>query len=139
MIGLEYIRKLYDDTTITLSEKLGVTKGLISQWENGKKPIPDKRLDELSALYNVPKDYFSRELTKLEQLRITRDILLSKSKEDINDNIQKELQTLEDEIEVEEILREVRCIIINTKDNNVRLSCINKILKEISNIDTDKI
>lgn len=139
MIGLEYIRKLYDDTTITLAEKLGVTKGLISQWENGKKPIPDKRLDELSALYNVPKDYFSRELTKLEQLYITRDILLSKSKEDIDDNVQKELQTLEDEIEVEEILREVRYIIINTKDNNVRLSCINKILKEISNIDTDKI
>lgn len=139
MIGLEYIRKLHNDTTITLAEKLGVTKGLISQWENGKKPIPDKRLDELSALYNVPKDYLSKELTKLEQLYITRDILLSKSKEDIDDNVQKELQTLEDEIEVEEILREVRYIIINTKDNNVRLSCINKILKEISNIDTNKI
>ena len=48
MLGLEFIRKLYGDTTIASAEKLGVTNAIISQWENGKKPIPEKRLSELS-------------------------------------------------------------------------------------------
>ena len=58
MLGLEYIRKLYGDTTITLADKLGITNALISQWENGKKLIPDKRLEELSNIYNVSGEYF---------------------------------------------------------------------------------
>ena len=74
MFGLEYIRKLYGDTTITLADKLGITNALVSQWENGKKPIPEKRLDELSKLYNVSKEYFSRELTPLEQLIIKKNM-----------------------------------------------------------------
>ena len=50
MLGLEYIRKLYGDTTVTLADKLSITNALISQWENGKKSIPEKRLEELSKL-----------------------------------------------------------------------------------------
>ena len=72
MLGLEYIRKLYGDTTITLADKLGITNALISQWENGKKPIPEKRLDELSNIYNVSSEYFSKELTLLEQVKIRK-------------------------------------------------------------------
>ena len=53
MLGLEYIRKLYGDTTVTLAEKLEISNVNISQWENGKKPIPEKRLEELSSIYNV--------------------------------------------------------------------------------------
>lgn len=148
MIGLEYIRKLYDDTTITLAEKLGVTNAVISQWENGKKPIPDKRLDELSALYNVPKDYFSRELTKLEQLRIAHDNLLNKYNETIQvdeipnyDNsgnligystemnydkgIGMSIQMIENDIEIEKTIQKVRDIICTGKmEENIGL--INK-------------
>ena len=72
MLGLEYIRKLYGDTTITLADKLGITNALVSQWENGKKPIPEKRLEELSKLYNVSSKYFSKELTSLEQVKIKK-------------------------------------------------------------------
>lgn len=72
MIGLEFIRKLNGDTTVTLAEKLSVTNALISQWENQKKPIPNKRLEKLSEIYDIPKEYFSRELTRLEQLKIER-------------------------------------------------------------------
>lgn len=68
MLGLEFIRTTFGDTTITLGEKLGISNVNISQWENGKKPIPEKRLDELHLLYDVPKGYFSKELSRLEQL-----------------------------------------------------------------------
>ena len=84
MLGLEYIRKLYGDTTIILADKLGITNALISQWENGKKPIPDKRLEELSKLYNVPSEYFSKELTSLEQVKIKKNINGIQDDEDIH-------------------------------------------------------
>ena len=74
MLGLEYIRKLNSDTVDLLAEKLHVTKGLISQWENQKSPIPNKRLEELSKLYNVSSEYFSKELTSLEQIKIKKYI-----------------------------------------------------------------
>lgn len=84
MLGLEYIRKLYGDTTITLADKLGITNALISQWENGKKPIPEKRLDELSTIYNVSSEYFSKELTSLEQMKIKKNINGIQDDEDIH-------------------------------------------------------
>lgn len=84
MIGLEYIRKLYGDTTITLADKLGITNVNISQWENGKKPIPEKRLEELSKLYNVSSKYFSKELTLLEQVKIKKNINGIQDDEDIH-------------------------------------------------------
>ena len=84
MLGLEYIRKLYGDTTITLADKLGITNALISQWENGKKPIPEKRLEELSKLYNVSSKYFSKELTSLEQVKIKKNINGIQDDEDIH-------------------------------------------------------
>ena len=84
MLGLEYIRKLYGDTTITLADKLGITNALVSQWENGKKPIPEKRLEELSSIYNVSSKYFSKELTSLEQVKIKKNINGIQDDEDIH-------------------------------------------------------
>lgn len=84
MLGLEYIRKLYGDTTVTLADKLGITNVNISQWENGKKPIPEKRLEELSSIYNVSSKYFSKELTSLEQVKIKKNINGIQDDEDIH-------------------------------------------------------
>lgn len=70
MIGLEYVRKQNGDTVETLATKLGLTKSLISQWENGRKPIPSKRLIQLSELYGLPEKYFNKELNKSDQLKI---------------------------------------------------------------------
>ena len=84
MLGLEYIRKLYGDTTVTLAEKLGISNVNISQWENGKKPIPEKRLEELSSIYNVSSKYFSKELTSLEQVKIKKNINGIQDDEDIH-------------------------------------------------------
>ncbi len=83
MIGLEYIRKLYGDTITSLGEKLNISNVNVSQWENQKKSIPEKRLEELSKLYNIPKGYFSKELTKLEKLKIEH----KKLSQEFNDSI----------------------------------------------------
>lgn len=70
MIGLEYIRKNNGDTVEALANKLNITKSLVSQWENGRKPIPAKRLAELSKIYGIPEKYFNKELTRIEELKI---------------------------------------------------------------------
>ena len=70
MIGLEYVRKQNGDTVEALATKLGITKSLISQWENGRKSIPSKRLIQLSELYGLPEKYFNKELNKSDQLKI---------------------------------------------------------------------
>lgn len=142
MFGLEYIRKLYGDTTITLADKLGITNALVSQWENGKKPIPEKRLDELSKLYNVSKEYFSRELSKLEQLHIEYDKVSDEYDATVNeyempvdfdengiprdfvkqacgdDGLLEHMRILETDIEIEETLQEVRNIIDENRSKN---------------------
>lgn len=79
MIGLEYIRKINLDTVDSLAEKLNVTKGLISQWENEKNPIPQKRLEQLSTLYDVPIEYLNKHLSRIEQLKLHEKMLQSKT------------------------------------------------------------
>ena len=124
MLGLEYIRKLYGDTTITLADKLGITNVNISQWENGKKPIPEKRLEELSSIYNLSCEYFSKELTSLEQVKIKKNINGIQDDEDIH----KE-QIVED---VRKIINEnpamisfMECLVLYLQDNK---SDINKLI-----------
>lgn len=71
MIGLKYIRTLFNDTGEEVAEKLGVTKVTISKWENGIKPIPQKRITELSRIYGISEKYFNKELTKADELTIS--------------------------------------------------------------------
>lgn len=70
MNGLKYIRSLYGDTGENLSSKLGVTKVTISKWENGVSKIPSKRVEQLSKLYNLPTKYFTKELSRIDELKI---------------------------------------------------------------------
>ena len=70
MIGLEYIRKLFGDTGAELAEKLNVSKVNISYWENGKKPIPKSRIEEIAKIYNVPAYLINKDLTELEKLKL---------------------------------------------------------------------
>ncbi len=138
MIGLEYIRKLYKDTAESLAQKIGVTKGLISQWENQKRPIPDKRVDEIAKLYNVPAKYLFKELSKLEQLKVERkkislelEATYIEDEEPVSfdsngnptefatfsycdEGLSEELRNIEADIKIEKVVEEVRSIIGNS-------------------------
>lgn len=117
MIGLEYIRKLNFDTVDSLAEKLHVSKGLISQWENKKAPIPNKRLEELSKLYNTPKEYFFKELNRLDKLRLQEnkivDVLSKTDEVDENDTIINTINTFSNCLDVPkmELLKNTQTII----------------------------
>ena len=135
MIGLEYIRKLYRDTTSSLAEKLGISNVNISHWETQKKPIPEKRLEELSQIYDIPQKFFSKELTRLEELKIEykkvshdydESVVEYEDAYDFDENgiprefikridgdrgLLEHLRCLETDIKIEKTLQEVRNVI----------------------------
>ena len=124
MLGLEYIRKLYGDTTVTLAEKLGISNVNISQWENGKKPIPEKRLEELSTIYNLSSEYFSKELTSLEQVKIKKNINGIQDDEDIHkEQIVEDMRKIMNESPV--MISFMEYLVLYLQDNK---SDINKLI-----------
>ena len=124
MLGLEYIRKLYGDTTVTLAEKLGISNVNISQWENGKKPIPEKRLEELSNIYNVSSKYFSKELTSLEQVKIKKNINGIQDDDDIHkEQIVEDIRNIMNENPV--MISFMEYLVLYLQDNK---SDINKLI-----------
>ena len=42
-----------------VAKRLGVSRQSVYYWEQGRQPIPKKRLDELSILFNIPKEYLN--------------------------------------------------------------------------------
>lgn len=114
MLGIEYIRNLYGDTTTTLGEKLGISNVNISHWENGNKPIPSRRISQLSQLYKIPETYFAKELTRLDELEIQNEILLYKySSEELYDDyiLTGKMNELYVEIEFEKMVQDLRELI----------------------------
>lgn len=105
MIGLEYVRKLNGDTTVTLAEKIKVVNSLVSQWENGKKKIPKSRVDQIASLYNVSADLLLMETTAFDRV-----VLESESKPD-DVLVRKKL-------EIERILAKVADELINMEGLN---------------------
>ena len=127
MLGLEFIRKLNKDTTITLAEKIGVTNPLVSQWESGKKPIPQKRISEIATLYNVKPEYITKELTRLEEFTLQKERL----EREINDatietdtgfecgiaGAEEALRLIEEDIKEEKLIQGIRDFINSNTDN----------------------
>lgn len=72
MIGLEYICKLYDKKFINIAEELGVARQIVNIWIKGKKPIANKHLPKLSEIFNLPEEYFQKELEELDKLEIQK-------------------------------------------------------------------
>ena len=48
MNGLRYIRTRCNLSLNELAEFIGVTRQALSSWENGKKEIPEQRLEQLA-------------------------------------------------------------------------------------------
>jgi len=65
MNGLKKIRTICNFSSCDLANVLGVTRQMISAWENGTKNIPKQRLTELSAIFHLDDKYF-KEISEAE-------------------------------------------------------------------------
>lgn len=58
MNGLRYIRIRCNLSLNELAENIGVTRQALSSWENERKEIPEKRLEQLEEFFGIDKKYF---------------------------------------------------------------------------------
>lgn len=58
MNGLKCIRTQCNFSLSDLATRLGVSRQMISAWENGRRKIPIKRLAQLSDFFGIEQDYF---------------------------------------------------------------------------------
>jgi transcriptional regulator with XRE-family HTH domain len=92
MTGFKYIRDQYNKTLEGLAEQLGVSKQVVYMWENGKKPIPQKRADQLSDMLGIPQKYFYiEEVSERDQLEIKK-YRLDKEYEETSFQYEEEVQ-----------------------------------------------
>lgn len=73
MNGLKFIRKQCNFSLSSLAEYIGVSRQIISTWENGKKEIPYKRKRQLSQFFGIEEEFFG-EITEEE-----KQVLLDKA------------------------------------------------------------
>ncbi len=57
MNGLKFFRNYCYVSTNELAEKLGVSRALITMWENGQKELPEKRAEEIAEIFGIEKQY----------------------------------------------------------------------------------
>ena len=72
MIGLEHICKVYDIKHVDLAEKLEIKKQNINFWVTEKRNIPKKYLPKLAEIFDLPEEYFQKELTNEDKLKIEK-------------------------------------------------------------------
>lgn len=70
MLGIEYIRKSFNMSLADLAQKVGVSRQFISLWEKGDKKISPQRSVQLSQIFNIPSDWFTKELSELDKIKI---------------------------------------------------------------------
>lgn len=74
-LGLEYILSLYNIKHLELAETLGIKKQNINMWVKGKQNIPKKYLPVLEELFDINREYFTKELSEVEKLEIQKEKL----------------------------------------------------------------
>lgn len=70
MIGLECILQLHNISLTQLSSELNITRANFYNWINGKRKIPKKYLELFEEKFNIPQDYFQKELTEHDKIKI---------------------------------------------------------------------
>ncbi|MPM61833.1 hypothetical protein SDC9_108696 [bioreactor metagenome] len=74
-VGLKEILEIYNMSISDLAQKLGIARGNIYNWFNGKRKIPRDMLKKLSQLFNLPEEFFSRELSETDILNVKRTMV----------------------------------------------------------------
>lgn len=142
MKGLEYILYIYDTQHQSLADKFGIRKQNINKWVKGKQSIPKKYLPELEKMFEIPEEYFQKELTDIDKLFIQdmklkndlkKTVELKKNIEESSNQVQINFNlesTDGDELYSEDkdydLKMKLRCSILDTE-----------IMEEISRISTN--
>lgn len=70
--SIKYISSTFGISLSEVARELGVTPQTINDWMNGRRNIPQKRLEQLSAYFDLPEGYFQKELLNSERLEVQK-------------------------------------------------------------------
>ena len=85
------IREDYEMTQTQIANKIGVSRSVVSKWENGNEVIPLKHLNSLCNFYNVSMDYIlklskNKTYNKLKNIEILDKKLIGQRIKEIRNN-----------------------------------------------------
>ncbi|AKA70170.1 helix-turn-helix domain-containing protein [Clostridium scatologenes] len=72
MIGLSYIRELYNLSMQDLADKLSISRQVVHQWESKKVRVADKRIKQISQMFNMSEKYIGNDVTEIDKLEMQR-------------------------------------------------------------------
>ncbi|MBM0064758.1 helix-turn-helix domain-containing protein [Alkalicoccobacillus gibsonii] len=75
MIGLEYIIKTFNKSFSQVSSELELSRQTMNSWLKGRRNISKKHLPKLSEMFNLPEEFFQKELTQSERLRVQQGFI----------------------------------------------------------------
>lgn len=131
MIGIEYISKIFDKQYKDIANELGCSKQTVTDWVKGRSKISSKWLAKLSDMFGVEEQYFGKELTLSEQMKIQ---IIKLEREDISyeipvfDDQGNEVGTT-DKFENESIIRHLT----DEVERVERIEILNKNMSELLN------
>lgn len=71
-LGIQTILEINQTNPTQFASKIGVTRQTMTEWANGKSNIPANRVIQLSEFFNLPEEFFTKELTSLEVEQVRR-------------------------------------------------------------------
>jgi len=77
MIGLEYIMKMNNTTFNFVEELLNIKRQNAQSWCSKDRKIPKKYLLILSQEFEIPIEYFQKELNEVDKLKLQKIKLLN--------------------------------------------------------------
>lgn len=85
MIGLEYVMKINSISCTELGRRLEITKQSVSKWLNKRSNISEKYLLVLSEMFDVNKEYLTKDLEEIDFINTKpSNIIKQYSESDIN-------------------------------------------------------
>jgi transcriptional regulator with XRE-family HTH domain len=135
MIGLEFIMETYNTNANRLAEDLQVSRHTIYDWLKGRRKIPAKRLKQLSEYFELPEEYFQKELSAHEKFDVQL-MKLKREKEGIDETTifpssYQSSPILEGDIA--NLLERIKNVLLNSpeqEDHLYRLQIITDILEK---------
>lgn len=134
IIGLEYIAKEYRCTYREIAQKLNVSPAVINDWVNKYKKIPKKRVEQLSGIFNLPEDFFQKELTAPEKIEISIQRLKS-----LSDSLPKTSYDSELFIDYDKIREDAHIHLVKEEYNHWKTNIENSKDRPISKMSIDEI
>ncbi|WHY79023.1 hypothetical protein QNH20_07800 [Neobacillus sp. WH10] len=127
MFGAEYILKLFNSNPNQIAEDFQISKQSVYKWiKKGK--IPSERVKQLSEKFGIPEEYFCKNLTKSDELKIQAIKLR-------NEDIGHDIEFINEDGELEHtILFENEQIALSLIDKSEHLDSIEKLYSGIKQL-----